>query len=90
MPSDWESDERTGQRDWDSDIDLWENQGRPLTVRDLQLALSQASPDLVVRVVLYDGTTERTELLPMDFGFTGKGDQPAAAVLTVVPEHRQR
>ena len=84
MDENWDrGSEPEGPRDWDADTDLWENQGNALTVRWLQVALRQAPEDLPVRVVLYDGTSERQELLPMEIGFTGVGLRPAAVVLTV-------
>ena len=88
MPPDWDDDEVGAPRNWDEDSDLWEHQGHPLSVHRLQDALSQAAPDLPVRVVLYDGTGEQTELVPMEVGFTGRGERPTAVVLTVHPEHR--
>lgn len=72
---DSESDDELDQRrDWDEDSSLWEYQLHPLTVERLQLALSQASVELPVRVVLYDGSGDREELVPMELGLTGLGE----------------
>lgn len=69
-------------RDWDDDSDLWEHQGRPLTVLDARRALRDAPGDMPVAIELYTGSG-REMLSPVEFGYSGRGVQPSSLVLTV-------
>jgi len=72
--------------EWEGESDLWEHQGRVLTVGDLRRALVHADPMLPVRVELYDGAGVVRVLAPMELGPVGVGPAPTAVVLTVIDE----
>jgi hypothetical protein len=88
------ADDTTAPPGWSADDpwdDLWENQGKVLTVGALGHAVSQAaavSPqarELPFVVELYDSTGARRRLAVTGISFTGDGEMPSAVTMTVTP-----
>jgi hypothetical protein len=69
--------------DWNQSSELWEHQGRPLTVGDLVKELKDVDPGLQFEVVLYE-SGDLVTMSPVDLGYTGKGERPSGVSLLVI------
>src|SRR4051794_32399248 len=71
--------------EWQSEMDLWEDQLHPLTPGSLSLG-DPAYAALPVLVAVYAATGDRAMYVPAEIGYVGSGDRPDAIVITVIPE----
>jgi hypothetical protein len=68
---------------WDETSELWELQANPrLTVGELRARLENVDPSLPVAVTVYDGTSGHTILVPVEIGYHGDDERPAAVLIT--------
>ena len=67
---------------WDESGDLFEHQGHPLTVGALRQALAGVDDDVVVAVIVYDGSANRIALEPTEVGLTGGLGPPECLTIT--------